>query len=169
MKTKEEFIHAGQELYDVLKSCNLRGIGRHGEQAGFSMSGEDVSVEPEVSPPYGYEIGLRDFIEGLGMGIAVNKGEKLGSIFADEVDVLIGAVLLPLRRDNARHLMDGAIQENSRVRRLGEQLTSLRHLEPCVDAVAAEESARDTAFYIDTQYARYEALAVKLEPTGGQA
>jgi len=162
MKSLEEFQEAGQELYEGLTNGAFAGEVQNLGQCRFWSHLDGVAVVSLVQPPYENRENMRWFIESLGMGIAVSRGEKLAPIFSDEVDVLLGAVLLPLRKKQAVDSMTRAISETGKARRSGRLGALPTNLQACIDAVEAEEKARDTAFYIDNQYARYQVLEPNL-------
>ncbi len=165
MKSLEQFQQAGQELYEGLDKGLFHGVGQHGEQATFWRRDNMIEVVPDISPPYTYTMNTRSFLEALGMGIALSREETLAPIFKDEVDVLQDIITLNVRKENSEWLMEKAIEATKRHRRGNNVGIIPAHLEPCAEAVAAEEAVRDAVFHIEGQYARYEELAAKPELT----
>jgi len=162
---KQEFLDAGSDLYAQLNR-GVEGIDNHGMPTLFRFGhNESVRVEPISKPPFTTEIGLPQFIEALGKGVAGSTGVEVTPVFPVEVDVLTYAILLPLRRDAVDNSMNHALYVVARQRR-NPMHSQFLHAEACVEAVKAEEMVRHTLFGIDSQYARYEELAEEYEQTG---
>lgn len=172
MKSLEEFREAGVEMDNLLdRGCD--GFIRQDQPVKFRWSSEDpdmVEALPPVSPPYGMNITLNELIEGLGVSLAAENREKLTPVFKDETDVMIFSVLASRRRKQADALVDSTIEKFRNIR-LGRYVNALAlsYMDMAVRSVEAEMEARDSAFGLETTYARYTVLAESYENVGVQA
>ena len=160
----ETFQTAAQELHDTLMYPGVAGIDEHGRGVNYLWDGTEmdtVQVLPPDAPPFMVgRISVRNFVEALGMATA---SEDLGSIFVEEVNVLEATVISRTRRLNADALMNDAVREVERSRRIVSPALIPAHINSSVRAVEAERIARDAEFNVTQNYAHYQASIDILE------
>lgn len=171
MKSLEEFREAGQQLQRALIYPGVEGVDEHGNSVVYSWDDDDpreIDVFKKNQPSHmAGKVNVRTFIQGLGMGIAKQRNERLGSIFSDEVDVFVGAVLVIKRRNQATLTLESAIRDVEAAAQIGPASLVPRHIISSVSAVEAERMARLSESNLVNTYVRYEQLAISLE--GAQA
>lgn len=165
MKTKEEFIQVGQELHKKLKYPGMEGVNREGVPARFFWNSDTEVVIAETTDGGRETLSVSDLLKGINMAVADRKSEPVEPLLEIQAEVMTYATLLPLRREKADQMMDSAISQNAKVRRLP-HIGSANLNALATAAVDTEESARDAEFGLDIQYAHYEVLAEELEATG---